>query len=301
LSVEAGGVVFSTIQKFLPMEGDAGAESSAPLSLRRNIVVIADEAHRSQYEFGMKVNPETGKVTHGLAKLIRDALPQACFIGFTGTPLDLDDRNTRAVFGSYISVYDIQRAVEDKATVPIYYESRLAKLELSEAEKPMVDPEFEEVTEGEEIERKERLKSKWAQLEAVVGSDKRVKLLAKDIVEHFEQRLEVMDGKAMIVCMSRRICVELFEEITNLRPDWAHDDDDKGLIKIVMTGSASDGPEWQAHIRNKPRAAPRRSRPARARTSSTWRDRLSRWGSPRTPPHVPPPGTRGLWPPLPPD
>jgi type I restriction enzyme R subunit len=184
---------------------------------------------------------------------MRDALPNACFIGFTGTPLELGDRNTRAVFGDYISIYDIQRAVEDGATVPIYYESRLAKLDLPEEEKPRVDEEFEEVTEGEEVERKERLKTKWARLEAVVGAEKRLRLIAQDIVNHFEQRLQALDGKAMVVCMSRRICVELYKEIVRLRPEWHQEDDDKGVIKVVMTGSASDPPEWQPHIRNKDR------------------------------------------------
>ncbi|HRR83347.1 MAG TPA: DUF3387 domain-containing protein, partial [Planctomycetota bacterium] len=183
----------------------------------------------------------------------RDALPHASFIGFTGTPIELQDANTRAVFGDYISVYDIQRAVEDGATVPIYYESRLAKLALDEAERPKIDPDFEEATEGEEVERKEKLKTKWAQLEAVVGSQKRLEVVARDIVEHFERRLEAMDGKAMVVCMSRRICVELYDEIVKLRPDWASDEDDQGAIKVVMTGSASDPAEWQKHIRNKPR------------------------------------------------
>ena len=209
---------------------------------RRNIVVIADEAHRSQYDF-----------IDGFARHMRDALPNASFIGFTGTPIEKEDANTRAVFGDYISVYDIQRAVEDGATVPIYYESRLAKLELDETEKPKIDPEFEEATEGEEVERKEKLKSKWAQLEAIVGSEKRLNLVAQDIVSHFEQRLEAMDGKAMIVCMSRRICVELYRAITKLRPDWHHEDDEKGMIKVVMTGSATDPLDWQQHIRNKPR------------------------------------------------
>jgi type I restriction enzyme R subunit len=184
---------------------------------------------------------------------MRDALPHASFIGFTGTPIELQDANTRAVFGDYISVYDIQRAVEDRATVPIYYESRLAKLALNETERPKIDPEFEEATEGEEVERKEKLKSKWAQLEAVVGADKRLALVARDIVEHFERRLEALDGKAMIVCMSRRICVELYREIVKLRPQWAAEDDERGALKVVMTGSASDPPDWQPHIRNKPR------------------------------------------------
>ena len=239
LRVEAGGVVFTTIQKFLP---ETVGDHDPVLSKRRNIIVIADEAHRSQYDF-----------IDGFARYMRDALPNAAFIGFTGTPIELTDKNTRAVFGDYISVYDIQRAVEDKATVPIYYESRLAKLELDESEKPTIDPEFEEVTEGEEVERKEKLKSKWAQLEAVVGSERRLKLIAKDVVEHFERRLEAMEGKAMVVCMSRRICVELYREITALRPHWHHGDDDKGAIKVVMTGSASDLVDWQQHIRTKPR------------------------------------------------
>jgi len=182
-----------------------------------------------------------------------DALPHASFIGFTRTPIEKTDANTRAVFGDYISVYDIQRAVEDRATVPIYYESRLAKLALEEAERPRIDPDFEEVTEGEEVERKERLKSKWAQLEAIVGAEKRLKLIARDIVEHFERRLEAMAGKAMVVCMSRRICIELYREIVALRPQWHHADDDKGAIKVVMTGSAADPLDWQPHIRNKAR------------------------------------------------
>ena len=239
LSVAAGGVVFTTIHKFFPEEK---GDRHPTLSDRHNIVVIADEAHRSQYDF-----------IDGYARHMRDALPHASFIGFTGTPIELQDANTRAVFGDYISVYDIQRAVQDGATVPIYYESRLAKLALDEAERPNIDPGFEEATEGEEVERKEKLKSKWAQLEAVVGADKRLELVAKDIVEHFEQRCEAMDGKAMIVCMSRRICVELFREIVKLRPDWAGADDEHGALKVIMTGSASDPPDWQQHIRNKPR------------------------------------------------
>jgi type I restriction enzyme R subunit len=238
---QSGGIIFTTIQKFLPV-GGAGAEPAHPLSMRRNIVVIADEAHRSQYDF-----------IDGFARHMRDALPNASFIGFTGTPLERDDRNTRAVFGDYIAIYDIQRAVDDGATVPIYYESRLAKLNLPEELKPHIDEEFEEVTEGEELERKERLKSKWAQLEAVVGAQQRLEQIAQDIVDHFERRLEAMDGKGMIVCMSRRICVALYDEIVRLRPEWHHDEDDKGVIKVVMTGSASDPHEWQPHIRNKQR------------------------------------------------
>ncbi len=239
LTVESGGVVFTTIQKFFPEEkGDRMAE----LSRRRNIVVIADEAHRSQYDF-----------IDGYARHMREALPDASFIGFTGTPIELEDANTRAVFGDYISVYDIERAVEDKATVPIYYESRLARLALDEAERPKIDPDFEAATEGEEVERKEQLKTKWAQLEAVVGAPHRLKLIAGDIVSHFDRRLEAIDGKAMIVCMSRRICIDLYRELTRLRPEWHHEDDAEGEIKVVMTGSASDPPDWQPLIRNKKR------------------------------------------------
>ncbi|HRT97745.1 MAG TPA: type I restriction endonuclease subunit R, partial [Planctomycetota bacterium] len=239
LNVASGGVVFTTIQKFFPEEK---GDSLPCLSDRRNIVVIADEAHRSQYDF-----------IDGFARHMRDALPKASFIGFTATPIELTDKNTRAVFGDYISIYDIQQAVRDGATVPIYYEGRLAKLELDEAERPKLDPEFEEITEGEEQERKEKLKAKWAALEAVVGAEKRVGLIARDLVDHFERRLEAMDGKAMVVCMSRRICVDLYNAIVKLRPKWHDADDKKGVIKVVMTGSASDKAEWQQHIRNKAR------------------------------------------------
>ena len=239
LKVESGGVVFTTIQKFFPEEK---GDRHPLLSDRRNIVVIADEAHRSQYDF-----------IDGYARHMRDALPKASFIGFTGTPIELQDASTRAVFGDYISVYDIQRAVQDQATVPIHYESRLAKLALDESQRPGIDPDFEEVTEGEEIERKEKLKTKWAQLEAIVGSEKRLRLVAEDIVNHYETRLEAMDGKAMIVCMSRRICIDLYRELVRLRPEWNGEDDDKGSLKVVMTGSASDPTDWQPHIRNKTR------------------------------------------------
>ena len=238
LRVAAGGVVFTTIQKFLV---DPENRTDDPvLSDRRNIVVIADEAHRSQYDF-----------VDGYARHMRDALPGASFIGFTGTPIEQTDANTRAVFGDYISIYDIQRAVADGATVPIFYESRLAKLALRESERPRIDPAFEEVTEGEEVERKERLKSKWAQLEAIVGSEHRLRLVARDLVEHFENRLDAMDGKAMVVCMSRRIAVDLHHELVALRPEWHADEDEAGALKVVMTGSASDRLDWQPHIRNK--------------------------------------------------
>ena len=238
LAVESGGVVFTTIQKFLPEEK---GDRYPALSDRRNVVVIADEAHRSQYDF-----------IDGYARHMRDALPRASFIGFTGTPIEHKDANTRAVFGDYISIYDVRRAVEDQATVPIYYESRLAKLDLNDGERPNIDPDFEEATEGEESARKERLKTRWAQLEAVVGAETRLALVARDLVEHFDGRLEALDGKAMVVCMSRRICIDLYRELVRLRPDWHHEDDDKGALKIVMTGTASDLPDWQPHVRNKP-------------------------------------------------
>ncbi|MFH0801323.1 MAG: type I restriction endonuclease subunit R [bacterium] len=239
LSVASGGVVFTTVQKFFPEEK---GDRHPLLSDRRNIVVIADEAHRSQYDF-----------IDGFARHLRDALPKASFIGFTGTPIELSDRNTRAVFGDYISIYDIKQAVDDGATVRIYYESRLAKLELPEAEKPRVDAEFEEVTEGEEVERKEKLKSKWAALEAVVGAETRLNLVARDLLSHFDRRQDTMEGKAMIVCMSRRICVELYNALISLRPEWHGAGDSEGALKIVMTGSASDPEGWQEHIRTKDR------------------------------------------------
>ena len=239
LKVASGGVVFTTVQKFFPEDEELRFPE---LSDRRNIVVIADEAHRSQYDF-----------IDGFARHMRDALPNASFIGFTGTPLEGTDRNTRNVFGDYISIYDIQQAVDDGATVRIYYESRLAKIELDENEKPHVDPEFEEVTEGEEERHKERLKSKWAQLEALVGTEKRLALVADDIITHFEERLDAIDGKAMVVCMSRRICVDLYNAIVERRPGWHNEEDTQGIIKVVMTGEASEDESWQPHIRNKAR------------------------------------------------
>jgi type I restriction enzyme R subunit len=212
-------------------------------------VVIADEAHRSQYDF-----------IDGFARHMHDALPNASFIGFTGTPIERDDRSTPAVFGDYIDKYDILRAVEDGATVPIFYEGRLAKIDLREEEKPTIDPEFEEITEGEEESYKQKLRTKWAALEAMVGTEKRISLVAEDLVHHFEDRLLALDGKAMVVCMSRRICVDMYNAICvgadghpPLRPDWHSEDDDKGVLKIVMSGSASDRAEWQPHIRSKPR------------------------------------------------
>lgn len=245
LAVASGGVVFTTIQKFLPE--NKGAKLPR-LSDRQNIIVVADEAHRSQYD-----------LIDGLARHMRDALPNASFIGFTGTPIEKTDANTRAVFGDYISIYDIQRAVADKATVAIYYESRIAKLALNASEMPRIDEEFEEITEGEEALTRERLRTRWAALEALVGDPKRIALVAADLVTHFEKRLEAMDGKAMIVCMSRRICVDLYNALIKLRPEWASakDDDQEAekrkecVLKVLMTGSAEDGPDWQTHIRNK--------------------------------------------------
>jgi type I restriction enzyme R subunit len=255
LNRASGGVIFTTIHKFMPEKGEPMPE----LSARLNIVVIADEAHRSQYGFGSKVNEKTGEMSYGFASNLRDALPNASFIGFTGTPIEKTDANTRAVFGDYISIYDIQRAVADKATVPIYYESRISKLRLNAAALPKLDAEFEEITEGEELTKKEKLKTKWAALEALVGDPKRIALIAADLVAHFEKRMEAMDGKAMIVCMSRRIAVDLYNVLIALRPDWASAKDDDAeieedrncLVKVVMTGSADDGPDWQPHIRTK--------------------------------------------------
>lgn len=241
----SGGVIFTTLQKF--------GEVAEPLTTRRNVVVIADEAHRSQYGFRAKVDAKTGEVSYGFAKYLRDALPNASFIGFTGTPIEAADVNTPAVFGNYIDVYDISRAVEDGATVPIYYESRLARIELDEDEKPRLDAEVEALTEDEAVTEQEKLKAKWATVEKLVGSEKRLALVAQDLVAHFEDRLAALEGKAMVVCMSRRICVALYDEIVKLRPDWHSTDDNAGAIKIVMTGAASDPPEWQQHIGNKAR------------------------------------------------
>lgn len=250
LSRASGGVIFTTIQKFSPAVG----ETIYPiLSDRRNILVIADEAHRSQYGFRAKFEQKTGEISYGFAKYLRDALPNASFIGFTGTPIEKDDVNTAAVFGEYIDIYDISRAVEDGATVPIYYESRLARIELLETEKPKIDAEIDELTEDEATTEQERIKRKWATVEALVGSEKRLAMVAADMVRHFEDRVAAMDGKAMVVCMSRRICVALYQHIISLRPDWHSDDDAAGIIKVVMTGSAADPQAWQPHIGTKGR------------------------------------------------
>ncbi|MGE0079304.1 MAG: type I restriction endonuclease subunit R [Bacteroidales bacterium] len=258
LKVASGGIVFTTIQKFMPMPDDISDKSNGnavnepsveyigadiqALSERKNIVVVADEAHRSQYDF-----------IDGFAKHLRDALPNATFIGFTGTPIESGDRNTQAVFGNYVDIYDIQQAVNDKATVPIFYESRLAKVHFEEDEKVSIDEQFEELTEGEELSNRQQMRAKWTRLEAIVGNPNRIRKIAEDLVYHFEQRNAVLDGKAMIVCMSRRICVELYDAITKIRPLWHSDDDDKGTIKVIMTGSSSDTLNMQPHIRNKQR------------------------------------------------
>jgi type I restriction enzyme R subunit len=247
----SGGVIFTTLQKFSPQEGEA---SYPVLTNRRNVIVIADEAHRSQYGLKAKVDRKTGEISYGFAKYLRDALPNASFIGFTGTPIEKEDVNTPAVFGDYIDVYDISRAVDDGATVPIYYESRLARIELDEDERPNIDDEIAELTEDEAQSERERLKRKWASVEALVGAEKRLALVAEDLVKHFEARLEALNGKGMIVCMSRRICVALYDAIVKLRPDWHSDDDDMGAIKVVMTGAASDPLAWQPHIGKRPKA-----------------------------------------------
>lgn len=245
---ESGGIIFTTIQKFQPEEDDMPV-----LTDRRNVIIIADEAHRSQYGFEAKTNTKTGELKYGYAKYLRDALPNASFIGFTGTPIEFDDKSTPAVFGNYIDIYDMTRAVEDEATVKIYYENRVIKVETDDEELKKIDDEFEEITEGQEETVREKYKTKWSRLETVVGSPNRIKQLAKDIVEHFEEKQKTIDGKAMIVCMSRRICVDLYDEIIKLRPSWHNDDVNKGVIKVVMTGSAADEERLQEHIGGKQR------------------------------------------------
>jgi type I restriction enzyme R subunit len=253
LKVASGGIVFTTIQKFFP-ERNNGNEGRFPiLSERKNVIVIADEAHRSQYGFEAKVRTKEDEsyIIYGFAKHLRDALPNASFIGFTGTPIDYTDRNTREVFGDYIDIYDIEQSIIDGATVRIYYESRLAKVAMNEDLKDVVDAEFEEVTESKELTERQKLKSKWARIEAIVGNPKRINSVAKDIVTHFEARETAILGKAMIVCMSRRICVDLYNAIIEIKPEWHNDEDKKGMIKVIMTGSSSDNEAWQKQIRNK--------------------------------------------------
>lgn len=250
LDTSAGGVIFSTVQKFSPMSGD---EHFPLLTDRRNVIVIADEAHRSQYGLSARLDTETGVNRYGYAHYIRQAMPNASFIGFTGTPIEGSDVNTPAIFGSYIDIYDISRAVQDGATVPIYYESRIARIELDADQKPLIDAEIEALVEDDTLTEAEKFKAKWSSVEALVGAEKRLKQIAADMVDHLERRIEALDGKAMAVCMSRRICVALYNEIVALRPAWHSDDDETGSIKIVMSGAASDPLDWQPHIGNKRR------------------------------------------------
>ncbi len=246
---QSGGIIFTTVQKFSLLNGE---EFHPALSGRSNIVVISDEAHRSQYGFRARLDTKTGKYIFGYAKHMRDALPTATFIGFTGTPISHEDKDTRAVFGEYVSIYDIQDAVDDGATVPIYYESRLAKLDINRDDIETLNDEVEEVIEDEEdITLREKTKSKWATLEKLVGAEPRLKEVAEDLVKHFETRTAVFPGKAMIVCMSREICAMTYNAITELRPEWHDDDPEKGAIKVVMTGSASDRELLRPHIHNK--------------------------------------------------
>lgn len=245
---ESGGIIFTTIQKFKPEEGEMPI-----LTDRKNVIIIADEAHRSQYGLDAKADIKTGDIKFGYAKYMRDALPNASYIGFTGTPIEFEDKSTPAVFGNYIDIYDMTRAVEDKATVKIYYENRIIKLEADEKILKEIDEEFEEITEGQEDFDREKNKSKWTRMEAIVGSPNRIKKLAEDLVNHYETKSQIMDGKAMVVCMSRKICVDLYDAIVELRPDWHSDDIDKGKIKVVMTGSAADNERIQKHVGAKQR------------------------------------------------
>ena len=251
LNRPSGGIIFTTIQKF----GLGDDEDSFPmLSDRHNIVVIADEAHRSQYGFKAKLDSESGAIKYGLAKFLRDGLPNATFLAFTGTPISQYDRDTQAVFGEYVSIYDIQQAVDDGATVPIYYESRLAKINLNQAELPHIDEEVEEILDSETADEreKEKAKSQWSALEAIVGSDTRLREVAEDLINHYETRSRTQPGKSLIVTMSRDICVRLYDQIVALRPDWHSDDHMTGAIKVVMTASASDKAELQPHHTNRP-------------------------------------------------
>ena len=246
LDRQAGGVIFATIQKFRPEDGDFEVITS-----RRNVVVFADEAHRSQYGFEAKIDSKTGEMTYGFAHYVRKGLPNATFVGFTGTPIEMVDKNTQQVFGDYIDVYDITQAVEDNATVPIHYEGKIVRLKLDDDTKAAIDAAFDEVTEGMEDNEKAKFAGKWSTLESLAGASERLNELAALIVDHFEKRQQAISGKGMIVCMSRRICVELYNRITKLRPAWHDPADDKGKLKVVMTGSASDPQTYQPHLRNK--------------------------------------------------
>lgn len=245
---ESGGIIFTTIQKFKPEDGEMPM-----LTDRKNVIIIADEAHRSQYGLEAKTNIKTGEVKYGYAKYLRDALPNASFIGFTGTPIDLEDRSTTAVFGHCIDTYDMTRAVEDDATVRIYYENRIIKLDADHEELIKIDDEFEEITEGQEDNERNKNKTKWSRLEAVIGSPNRIKKLAEDIINHYEEKSKTIDGKAMVVCMSRRICADLYDAIVAIRPHWHSEDINQGKVKVVMTGSAADNEKIQQHVGGKQR------------------------------------------------
>lgn len=245
---ESGGIIFTTVQKFAPLDGE---QSHPALNQRSNIVVISDEAHRSQYGLSATLDRQTGVYKYGYAKHMRDALPNASFMGFTGTPIASEDKDTRAVFGDYVSIYDIQDAVDDGATVPIYYESRLAKLDLNHEELETLSDQVDELVEDEETGQQEKTKGDWSRLEKLVGSEPRIKQVAADLVQHFETRNAAMNGKAMIVAMSREICVKLYDAIVAIRPEWHSEDVEQGAIKVIMTGSASDKDHLQSHIYNK--------------------------------------------------
>ena len=242
LSVEAGGIVFTTIQKFTPDESDQSIEA---LTNRRNVIVIADEAHRSQY--GLEAKEKDGKVSFGFAKYMRDTLPNASFIGFTGTPVELSDKNTPALFGEYIDIYDLTQAVNDKTTVPIYYESRIAKLDIPQELKPRIDIEYEEIVKEQEETYVVSQKRKWARLEAIVGTDTRLDVVTKDFLHHYDLRQSALSGKVMFVAMSRNIAVKLYSVIIKYRPEWHDEEVDKGTIKVIMTSAASDPQEFQRH------------------------------------------------------
>ena len=248
LSVESGGIVFTTMQKFEPEQNET---TMATLTERKNVIVMADEAHRTQYGFNAKYDDKGEGIKYGYAKYLRDALPNATFVGFTGTPVASTDKNTQMVFGNYIDVYDMTQAVADGSTVKIYYESRVIPLNLPQSLD--LDKAYNDITEDQEEDVKQRLKSKWSRIEALAGAKPRIEALAKDIIQHFETRQQAMKGKGMIVTMSRRIAVDLYDEIIRLKPEWHSDDDDKGVIKVVMTGSSSDPTSFQRHIGPKKR------------------------------------------------
>ncbi|MEJ7338480.1 type I restriction endonuclease subunit R [Staphylococcus epidermidis] len=248
LSVESGGIVFTTMQKFEPEQNET---TMAALTERKNVIVMADEAHRTQYGFNAKYDDKGKRIKYGYAKYLRDALPNATFVGFTGTPVASTDKNTQMVFGNYIDVYDMTQAVADGSTVKIYYESRVIPLNLPQ--NLDLDEAYNDITEDQEEDVKQRLKSKWSRIEALAGAKPRVEALAKDIIQHFETRQQAMKGKGMIVTMSRRIAVDLYDEIIRLKSEWHSDDDDKGVIKVVMTGSSSDPASFQRHIGPKKR------------------------------------------------